>query len=125
MVPICSSSLVLNSQQPIQSQNVAGPGQTSFNGNPQPLYYIGNPYPQQGYFQDPMKMAYSTLPMQPYPTSTMPQLYGGNYFSTPTQQVCAITSMHYSLHCLHTLMCLTFSILAGHGDSTTAEPSPN
>ena len=74
-----------------QSQNIAGPGQTSFNGNPQPLYYIGNPYPQQGDFQDPMKMAYSTLPMQPYPTSTMPQLYGGNYYSSSTQQVCAIT----------------------------------
>ena len=74
------------SQQSIQSQNIAGPGQTSFNGNPQPLYYIGNPYPQQGYFQDPMKMAYSTLPMQPYPTSTIPQLYGGNYFSSSAQQ---------------------------------------
>ena len=78
------------SQQPIQSQNIAGPGQTSFNGNPQPLYYIGNPYPQQGYFQGPMKMAYATLPMQPYPTSTMPQPYGGNYISSSAQQVCAI-----------------------------------
>ena len=51
------------SQQPIQFQNIAGPGQVSFNGNPPPLYYGGNPYPNQGYFQDPTKMAYATLPM--------------------------------------------------------------
>lgn len=83
------------SQQPVQFQNIAGPGQITipFSGNPQPLYYIGNPNPPQGYPQDPVKMAYSTLPMQPYamqqyPTSTIPQIYGGNY-STP-QQVCPI-----------------------------------
>ena len=76
------------SQQPIQFQNIAGPGQVSFNGNPPPPYYGGNPYPNQGYFQDPTKMAYATLPMQPYPTSSMPpQLYGGNYI-IPPQQVC-------------------------------------
>ena len=76
------------SQQPIQFQNIAGPGQISFNGNPPPLYYGGYPYPNQGYFQDPTKMAYATLPMQPYPTSSMPpQLYDGNCIITP-QQVC-------------------------------------
>ncbi|KAL5479891.1 hypothetical protein EMCRGX_G023489 [Ephydatia muelleri] len=79
------------SQQPIQFQNIAGPGQVSFNGNPQPLYYGGNPYPNQGYFQDPTKMAYATLPMQPYPTSSMPpQLYGGNYITIPQQPVMVI-----------------------------------
>ncbi|KAL5479887.1 hypothetical protein EMCRGX_G023484 [Ephydatia muelleri] len=77
------------SQQPIQFQNIAGPGQVSFNGNPPPPYYGGYPYPNQGYFQDPTKMA--TLPMQPYPTSSMPpQLYGGNYFTTPQQPVMVI-----------------------------------
>ncbi|KAL5479856.1 hypothetical protein EMCRGX_G023447 [Ephydatia muelleri] len=77
------------SQQPIQFQNIAGPGQVSFNGNPPPLYYGGNPYPNQGYFQDPTKMA--TLPMQPYPTSSMPpQLYGVNYITTPQQPVMVI-----------------------------------
>eukprot|EP00731_Ephydatia_muelleri_P025159 Em0017g242a len=79
------------SQQPIQFQNIAGPGQVSFNGNPPPLYYGGNPYPHQGYFQDPTKMAYATLPMQPYPTSSMPpQLYGGNYIIPPQQPVMVI-----------------------------------
>eukprot|EP00731_Ephydatia_muelleri_P025164 Em0017g247a len=79
------------SQQPIQIQNIAGPGQVSFNGNPPPLYYGGNPYPIQGYFQDPTKMAYATLPMQPYLTSSMPhQLYGGNYFPTLQQPVMVI-----------------------------------
>ena len=85
------------SQQPIQFQNIAGPGQVSFNGNPPPPYYGGNPYPNQGYFQHPTKMAYATLPMQPYPTSSMPpQLYGGNYFTTP-QQVRAIPSIHFEV----------------------------
>ncbi|KAL5479872.1 hypothetical protein EMCRGX_G023465 [Ephydatia muelleri] len=79
------------SQQPIQFQNIAGPGQVSFNGNPPPLYYGGNPYPNQGYFQDPTKMAYATLPMQPYPTSSMPpQLYGGNCIIPPQQPVMVI-----------------------------------
>ena len=54
------------SQQPIQFQNIVGPGQVSFNENPPPPYYGGYPYPNQGYFQDPTKMAYATLPMQPY-----------------------------------------------------------
>eukprot|EP00731_Ephydatia_muelleri_P025149 Em0017g232a len=79
------------SQQPIQFQNIAGPGQVSFNGNPPPPYYGGNPYPNQGYFQDPTKMAYATLPMQPYLTSSMPpQLYGGNYITPPQQPVMVI-----------------------------------
>ena len=113
------------SQQPIQFQNIAGPGQVSFNGNPPPLYYGGNPYPNQGYFQDPTKMAYATLPMQPYPTSSMPpQLYGGNYFTTP-QQVRAIPPIHVgSINYIHVLF-LMCSILAGHGDPTTTNLSPN
>ena len=93
------------SQQPIQFQNIAGPGQVFFNGNPPPLYYGGNPYPNQGYFQDPTKMAYATLPMQPYLTSSMPpQLYDGNYI-IPPQQVRAIHPIHVGsikLHFLHT-----------------------
>ena len=76
-------------QQPVQFQNIAGPGQVSFNGTLPPPYYGGNPYPQQAYLQDPTKMAYATYPMQPYPTSTLPQMYGGNYIPM-TQQVCAI-----------------------------------
>ncbi|KAL5479894.1 hypothetical protein EMCRGX_G023494 [Ephydatia muelleri] len=79
------------SQQPIQFQNIAGPGQTFVNGNPPPPYYGGYPYPNQGYFQDPTKMAYATLPMQPYPTSSMPpQLYGGSYIISPQQPVMMI-----------------------------------
>ena len=82
------------SQQPIQFQNIAGPGQISFNGNPPPLYYGGNPYPNQGYFQDPTKMTYATFPMQPYPTSSMPpQLYDGNCIITP-QQMQSYTHVH-------------------------------
>eukprot|EP00731_Ephydatia_muelleri_P025147 Em0017g230a len=74
------------SQQPIQFQNIAGSGQVSFNGNPPPPYYGGYPLPNQVYFQDPTKMAYATLPMQPYLTSSMPpQLYGGNYIIPPQQ----------------------------------------
>ncbi|KAL5479346.1 hypothetical protein EMCRGX_G022859 [Ephydatia muelleri] len=75
------------SQQPIQFQNIEGQAQVSllFNGNPagQPLYYIGNPHQQ--YVQDPVKMAYATLPTQPYPTSFTPQIYGGNVLTTPQQ----------------------------------------
>ena len=81
-------------QQPMQFQNIAGPGQVvplPFNGNPgQPLYYVGNPYPQQQYIQDPVKMAYVTLPTQPYPTSFVPQTYGGNMLPTPQQPVMVV-----------------------------------
>ena len=76
------------SQQPAQLQSIAGSGQVSVKGNYQPLYFGRNIHPHQGYFQDPTKMAYATLPMQPYPISSMPpQLYGGNCIITP-QQVC-------------------------------------
>eukprot|EP00731_Ephydatia_muelleri_P025190 Em0017g273a len=93
------------SQQPIQFQNIAGPGQTFVNGNPQPALqqqvqlqnvteqgqksFIANsppPYYEENlYIQDPTKMAYASLPMQPYPTYNMPPPYGGNYYSTPQQ----------------------------------------
>eukprot|EP00731_Ephydatia_muelleri_P025185 Em0017g268a len=98
------------SQQPIQFQNIAGPGQSFVNGNRQPALqqqvqlqniteqgqtsFIANPPPPYNeknlYLQDPTKMAYPTLPMQPYPTYNMPQPYGGNYYSTPQQPGTAI-----------------------------------
>ncbi|KAL5479844.1 hypothetical protein EMCRGX_G023433 [Ephydatia muelleri] len=79
------------SQQPAQLQNIAGSGQVSFKGNYQPLYFGRNIHPHQGYFQDPTKMAYATLPMQPYPTSSMPpQLYGGNCIIPPQQPVMVV-----------------------------------
>ena len=116
------------SQQPIQFQNIAGPGQTFVNGNPPPPYYGGYPYPNQGYFQDPTKMAYATLPMQPYPTSSMPpQLYGGSYI-IPPQQVRAIPPIHVgSINYISYILVLLLmcSILASHDDPTTANLSPN
>ena len=84
-VPVINSDTnvyqTIESQQPIQFQNIAGPGQLSFNGNPQPFYYGGNPLPNQMYLQGPIKVAYGT----PYPVSSNPQFYGGNYYSTPQQ----------------------------------------
>ena len=72
-------------QQHVQSQNVTEQGQTSFIENPPPPYYEENLYPHQSYLQDHTKMAYATLPMQPYPTYNLPPPYGGNYSSTPQQ----------------------------------------
>ena len=112
------------SQQPIQFQNIAGPGQTFVNGNPQPALqqhvqlqniteqgqtsFIANPpppyYDGKLYQQDPTKMAYATLPMQQYPTYNMPQPYGGNYYSTP-QQVHVIP-MHEAAYIILSICCI-------------------
>ena len=110
------------SQQPVQFQSIAGSGQPFVNGNPQPALqqqvqlqniteqgqtsFIANPPPPYNeenlYLQDPTKLAYPTLPMQPYPTYNLPPPYDGNYYSTP-QQV-HIIPMHeavvYIIHCI-------------------------
>ena len=137
------------SQQPIQFQNIAGPGQTFVNGNPQPALqqhvqlqniteqgqtsFIANPpppyYEEKLYLQDPTKMAYATLPMQPYPTYNMPQPYGGNYYSTP-QQVYVIP-MHKAVYILfikflaYMNVLLIFPITARHSDPTATNCSPS
>ena len=112
------------SQQPIQFQNIAGPGQTFVNGNPQPAFqqqvqlqniteqgqtsFIANPtppyYDEKLYQQDPTKMAYATLPMQQYPTYNMPQPYGGNYYLTH-QQVHVIP-MHEAVYIILCISCI-------------------
>ena len=113
------------SQQPIQFQNIAGPGQTFVNGNPQPALqqqvqlqnvteqgqksFIANsppPYYEENlYIQDPTKMAYASLPMQPYPTYNMPPPYGGNYYSTP-QQVHVIPMHEAVVYIIHCISCI-------------------
>ena len=91
-------------EQHVQLQNIAGKGETSFTANPPPPYYGDNFYPYQSYLQDPTKMAYATLPTQPYPTYNMPQPYGGNYYSTP-QQVHVIP-MHEAVYIIHCISCI-------------------
>ena len=85
-------------QQPTQMQNSAGPGQAFLppQGYPQPIYYVGNPFSQLGYTQDPFKMAYPNLPVQQY--MTVPQPVAN--FPPAAQQVLVIVIL-----CIAVLAC--------------------